>query len=155
MTGDSDIPQPRPVDANTPFENPELKDAIARFHAEPTNENIDLIIPELQKAHFIILTELQEVAEETPGVTPIKKGTKVGVINLYDKDKNCFHPLFTDWDAAYEFKPDAKSSFLVPAAAIWEHIMSDESYDGIIINPGLDQFKLMRPGVEYLYSQSL
>ena len=60
-------------------------------------------------------------------------------LNCYDKDKHKFLPAFTDWGEVNNWLKQRDRNvggLIVPALELFGFSEKDNSYDGVVINPG-------------------
>jgi hypothetical protein len=134
-----------PVNLNKPVENPISKAIMIEFIKAGNREMKPGFMEILNKTNYLIPVIVQPKPEPSPDAfkcefgtqTEFKKGTLIGLLNAYDKDKNCCLPAFTDWEEIQRFtngkvKVDV---WVMPGNELWPFVARNNSYKGIVINP--------------------
>ena len=146
------------VDLNKPVDNPDLTKAFAEFSLNKTEETLQLVISGLIKANFIVLffADQLKTTKDSEGNLFIDKGSVIEFINCIDKDKLLL-PVFTDWqevDLWIKQRDNNIQSFIMPTFEAFDWVSNNDSYNGIVINPGSTGWTMNKEQVKNFLSDN-
>lgn len=144
------------MDIDKPVENPELVRAIDNMIAAQTPENEAVMIAALKAAYF-----LAPVAIDPPpppgdgGATTFPEGTTINFDLLFDEEKRCFIPAFTDWGELRKWRNAAGQQTLVMRLEDYGQMLEREEYAGVAINPYGQNLVLNRERISFLTGKAM
>jgi hypothetical protein len=131
------------VDFDGTVENPGLKKAFEKIRLYNTPYYYLKVIAEIEVANFLLL-----VLDE--GRTVVSEND-VNFITVTNTSGQVYFPLFTDDDDAQLNKPaDADvAAFVVDAVTAFKMTLEEDNIEGVVINPGSDQWIMNKESLNW------
>lgn len=87
------------IDINKPVTNPELLEAIDAMRLDSASENLDKVINEVMRAHFLSPVIIAPAPDsDNDGVAVLKEKTTISFHMIEDNMNHSYFLAFTDWD---------------------------------------------------------
>lgn len=127
------------IDVNKPVTNPQLDTAIKQMRENNTKENLDYMIDEVMKAHFISPVVISP-APGQPGSNNqviLKQDTAINFSIIGNKDNQQFFLAFTNWDELRKWhNAENQQTLIMTFDDLASMVLNKNSnIEGFVINP--------------------
>jgi hypothetical protein len=119
------------LDLNTPIDNHEFYQLFDAYCRNKDEKNQVLLGHHLNKMHYLIGI----ILDETQTSLSLKKGDLLKFLICSNDDREVFLPVFTDQDQVSSWYKEPINTLAVPASWLWNFVLKQKNYNGIVINP--------------------
>ncbi len=146
------------MDINQPVENSDLVAAIERLLENETPETEAAMIAALKEAHFLspVTITPPPPAPGPEGMVKFPEGTTIGFSLFTGPDgQSILYPAFTDWGELRKWQNDPEQQTLVTRLGDFTGLLSNNNYEGVIVNPCTHRLLLTRERIALLTGKAI